>query len=289
MKEPPTKGTILLDTNLWLTACACASSEGPDNNSPFDRKTRSNTTNPSQARGAIIMGLKNNFTIVPEKVVEELQGMALSGEMSAKNRTHIRILQEMLGRETHTPISRADIEEQNQLFKQIEARAKKAGENPTLQNLACAKTWKKIREHAIDAETALKACPEAGPLPHTKTLGELEELKRRKKELTGTPEKTKDYFKKIVNLETKARRQKPFVLPDLEILICAEQTKATIFSKDADIAVLWGCSSERFQKTMGKPVVIGGLQGPEATFQEFVQATRKSARKHPPKEHEPEI
>lgn len=287
---PQPKGVVIIDTNLWLFACASSATEGPDNNSRFDRNTRSdNKIDPRRLRGSLIQLFRDNFTIVPEKVVEELHGMSKSPDMGEKNKANINsLIQEMLGRETPTKISRADLEEQNEIFSEVEARAKAAQQNPTPLNIACSRTWKKIKDFADDADISLRSCPESGPLPYTQILLELEELRRRKKELTSTPEKAKEYFRQVTTLEMEARRKKPFILPDIEILICAEQTKASIFSKDADMAVLWACSQERFQKTIRKPIVVGEINGPEADFKDLIKATRKSIRKHPPLDHEPE-
>lgn len=287
---PPPKKLGIIDTNLWLFACASSATEGPENNSRFDRNTRSDhKINPCRLRGALFQLFKTSFTIVPEKVVEELHGKSKSPEMGNKNQNNINsLIQEMLGRETPTKISRADLETQNEIFQEIEARANASLQNPNPMNCACAKTWKKIKPFANDANISLKSCPSSGTLPYTKSLLELEELRRRKKELTPTPEKAKEFFCQITKLEMEARRKKPFLLPDLEILICAEQTKASVFSKDADMAILWACSPDRFQKTIRKPIVVGEINGPEVDFKTFLKETRKSIRKHPPLDHEPE-
>ena len=290
MQNPTSEraGKLILDTNIWINACALGAAEGPDNNSKHDRQVREeHRIDPRKYRGALIQVFKKHYTIVPEKVAQELYGLANNMKgLSAKNQAQVQtIVQTLFGRETPIRITRADLEEQNRIFKQIEVRAKASLGNPSQLNVACSKTWKKIKDHGVDTETALRSCPTNDQHPYTKILDELEELRRRKNELTTTPETARDYFRKTTNLEDQARRVKPFLLPDLEILLCAEATKASVLSADVDMETLWACS-ERLQKSTKKPVTIGPIAGLEAEFKVFTKEANKSARKDPPKDYE---
>lgn len=283
----PPKEKVIIDSNIWLFACAMAGSEGPDNNSKHDRSVRAdNQIDPRKLRGTLIQLFKTKYVIVPEKVIEELNGLSQNPKLSTKNQKNLEgILNEMLGRETQTEINRDALEEQNRIFKEIEARSEASSNNPIPINKACAKTWNKIKLDEDNADIALTSCPTRGLHPHTLLLHEIEELRRRKKELTSTPKDAQSYYKSIVALESKIRRSKPFILPDIEILLCAEKTGATVISKDQDMLVLWACS-ERFQKSTKKPVIPAGFQGPEQDFKSFTKEANKSIRKHPPEQQE---
>lgn len=231
----------ILDTNIWFLASAENLEE-----SSIDKEAVKNHKDADKVRGEIFQTLMAGETIVPQRVVEELESLQFSDKTAKHNQKNIeRLLYIFRPRAMEIIPTRQNILRQKSIVDALDITKETSQAFHTYQKLK-EETLKKIKSGAEKAQESLdKQEPEA----------KWETIAREISALKDQRESTRDteaLNKKIKSKEKILERETPFLIPDYEILICSERTDAQITTLDNDLQVFWNISKSLRQIPMPK-------------------------------------
>lgn len=238
--KPEPKKRVVLDTSVWLVACA--SKQLGDKMSELDIQLRekSLTGNPDKFRGVLVNALINKAVIVPETVLQELKGQASAGmagagnvsgrrpKLNEDNIRNIRALTAALeNRTTKVPVTREAVALQKEVWDEIRRTADSSPEQKKLWEKKFEPHYGQVKEECRKAEET-----QLEPWLHAKARAE--EL--RMASLKNPSEKTR---KEIDRLKRLVEETEPHLVPDFEIMLTAIAAKAELISFDKDFAAMW--------------------------------------------------
>jgi hypothetical protein len=260
---------IVIDTSLWLLACA-RKTVG-DKMSRIDRQLNetSISQNPKKYRGALARLLVQNKVIVPTKVLDELKAIIQTGILDRSetgnlgklvhndNKQDIQFLIDaMEGLTTPVIPTRAQVLRQAAIWERIKMMPSEE------------KRWRTKFEPSEQRvrRSAQKA----------KGIGEEPWLTARKEWLARLDALEQDpspqLAKETKNWEEKMKETWPDLIPDYEILLVAEAANAPVASRDNDYLLMWMGSTELTKKPETRPIIvrqITDIQDPEISPQKF--------------------
>jgi len=301
---------FVLDTNVLLYCISCGVKETPDNNSPLDRSTRtrktedSNRIDPEQVRGAIICLLQENPVIIPQVVLEELKSRKTEEMLGDKNKKNLELVLKSVSNQATTFVAqRIEVIRQNYLVEKIKTKAlafveslrkrgidipegwennlspKRGSNPPPLNNLesdqACL-TWAKICHDEPKVRANILKLPPSGETKQRQILSKAKEISQRLDRPETTQEEITTLAPELAKLEIQAEEEKPFFIPDFEILFLAKRKKACIYSLDNDLCLL-----EKELSQGEKLQIVKTTTGPWATIEDFSRHLKSNINKQP--------
>lgn len=230
---------IVIDSNMWILACA-TNQEDSDLDQQAAKHARHGDTD--KIRGYIFRQLMDRETVIPERVVAEIEDFKNSWKAGPHNKALLKRLTKIFSpRMMRVCPTCKDLIRQAALFNHLKESPKTSKEY---------RAYEKIR--SWEAQVG-KAKALAEDLQKAGKRGRWQELADEINHLTRTFEQHPETSKIRIEKEKAYAKAKPFLLPDYEIMLCAERTGGGVCSRDADIAA-WHEASPSFKQSCGHPI-----------------------------------
>ena len=220
---------IIFDTSIWLLACEKIRKE-----SPRKKKTRFKSYGSTECvRGAIFKALLGDNVVIPDVVQREIEARQREGKLKHHDKVLINHLTYIFRSRT-VPVlpTREDVIRQDFIFSALGSERKSSQSFLTYSKLSPA-TLRKI-ERGSNAARKSFDLKETDPVWIT-LARELEAVKARCMEDSNTKEACLQYK----DLRKRLDACMPFLLPNYEILLCAERIGAQVFTLESDMKTMW--------------------------------------------------
>lgn len=225
---------LIIDTNIWLLACASSKQVPEPSGIDTQITTKTKSHNVSQLRGFLCRAMESNEVIIPETIVRELRGLALAAPLpgepakEAKKSTvgshNKEILMDLVGilDGVSTPFTprQKDVFHQKAVWAGIKA-------DPTRKE-----SWKKkFQPYEKQVDDALKLAPGEPWIEATEHLRALQALQ--------SHDASPGIARQVAEKYRLVREITPKLVPDFEILVMAHRYLAAVVSLDNDFFEMW--------------------------------------------------
>lgn len=265
--------TVAVDTSVWLLCCARKTTG--DAMSEIDKQfnVASESREVKKLRGLLFKLLCDHDVVIPQTTLDELKLIEAGSTKiaNAGNKEDLQVLiQAMEGRTVRVVPTPTQINRQHAFILKIKEAPEDSPEGKAWKN----KLWKEEGRTKAAAQLAAQSShlPVAPWMQAETNLQELAKLRE------ANP-LDKRITKQIQDTEKTLPSLTPYVIPDYQILLCAEQAQATVITRDKDYMFFWRNSPDMASKTWLRPLVIDTVGDTHSLEVSIQKLTNKLAEK----------